>query len=85
MLTINFAYKSGTNGYWNLDGCDKVIKSFIKKDYSYPIPSKNSIIKLNVNNKWNHYIVTDVNYTYGDDVDEKCDNVYVYIYLIYIP
>ena len=84
MLTINFAYKSGTNGYWNLDGCDKIIKSLKKKDYSYPIPFEHSIIKLNVNNKLNHYLVTDVNYTYGDDHDDKCDNVYVYIYLKYI-
>ncbi len=85
-LTINFAYRSGTNGYWSLDGKDKVIKTLKKKDYNYPIPREHSIIKLYVDDKWKHYLVTDVNYEYGDDYDQvHCDNVYINVYLIYIP
>lgn len=85
MIIINFAYKSGTNGYWNLNGIDKVIKSIKNKNYSYPIPQSNSIIKLHINNSIKKYLVTEVNYIYGNDNDQdNYENVYIYVYLIYI-
>lgn len=82
MLVINFAYKSGTNGYWNIDGVDKIIKTVKCKDYNYPIPPVKSMITLHINNGFKKYYVNEVNYIYGDDNDQDYKNIYIYVYLI---
>lgn len=86
-MTISIYIKSGTGGYSDYDGCDRLVKEF--KDTNFPIPRINETIEIlepndakrtnqngEVLKEYHQYLVTDVRYWIGHN-DRYGVNVYV--------
>lgn len=86
-MTISIYIKSGTGGYSDYDGCDRLVKEF--KNSKFPIPRINESIEIlepndakrtnqngEVLKEYHQYLVTDVRYWI---IDEERNGVSIYV------